>query len=143
MLKNKFLYRTSNTLPSLHVHSNRTGRGKGDEKSLTLRHIKHFYYGPPAQNRTTLLVRLPSGEYKSKQCRHVRFFQLLCLDFYATLGVTHGAFKAMITISLFYQYQHVRVYRQGQGSLQVQDQNCCAKSGDGASWLRSPPAGLR
>ena len=33
-------------------------------------HLKRFYYGPLAQNRTTLTVRLPSGQCKSKQGRH-------------------------------------------------------------------------
>jgi len=35
------------------------GRGRGDEKSLTLRHLKRSYYGPPVQKRNPLTVRLP------------------------------------------------------------------------------------
>jgi len=63
----------------------RAGRGKGDEKGLTLRQLKRISYDPPVQNRSALTMSLPSGEYRSEQSRHVRFFQRPYLDFYATL----------------------------------------------------------
>jgi hypothetical protein len=60
-------------------------RGGSDEKSLALLHLGIRYPDQQATNRSALMMSFPSGEYRSKQSRHVRFFQRFCLDYYATL----------------------------------------------------------
>jgi hypothetical protein len=72
--------------PELASEFKQTMSGKGDEKSLTLRHLKYIHYELPAEERSTQPASLPSGEYRSEQSRHVRFFQRLCPGFYATTG---------------------------------------------------------
>ena len=37
-------------------------------------HLKTRYPNLQAANRSELIVSFPSGEYRSKSCRHVRFF---------------------------------------------------------------------
>jgi len=56
------------------LHSKQARRGKGDEKSLALRHLKRICYGPPAQNRGSMTVSLPSGEFRFKQSSHWQGF---------------------------------------------------------------------
>lgn len=58
-------------------------------------------YDLVAQSRSALTVSLPSGEYRSEQSRHVRFFQRLCLDFYATPGLINDIALCLLKTRTF------------------------------------------
>jgi hypothetical protein len=75
-------------LLTLQLHLKQARRDKGDEKSLTLRHHKCLNYGPPAQDKTALLMRLPSGEYKLKQSRHCKVFSAPLPRLHATMWLS-------------------------------------------------------
>jgi len=70
------------------VEKKQARRGKGDEKSLTLRHRKRTCYDPPTQNSSIPTVSLPSGEYRYEQSRHCKVFSAPFPRLHANASVT-------------------------------------------------------